>query len=111
MRSTRDERKRPKNLLREFDPVRLVRGPRIRNAEVAAAAILGAAVGAGLVYLLAQRSGGGRGGRSVRPMMRSLRRNVAEYAGNARQAIDDAVESELKDLRRSIRRQRKRFGV
>jgi hypothetical protein len=44
-------------------------------------------------------------------MVRSLRRNVAEYAGSAREAIDDAVESELKDLRRSIRRQRKRFGV
>ena len=108
MRSIRDELKRPQNLLRGFDPVRLVRGPRRRNAEVVTAAILGAAVGAGLVYLLAQRSGGGR---RLRPMMRSLRRNVAEYAGSARDAIDEAVESELKDLRRSIRRQRKRFGV
>ena len=90
--------------------MRLVRGPRRRNAEVVTAAILGAAVGAGLVYLLAQRSGG-RGGRSLGPMMRGLRRNVAEYVGSAREAIDDAVESELKDLRRSIRRQRKRFGV
>jgi hypothetical protein len=43
--------------------------------------------------------------------MRQVRRSVAEYAGSAREAIDDAVESELKDLRRSIRRQRKRFGV
>jgi hypothetical protein len=111
MRSTKDERKRPQNLLREFDPVRLVRGPRRRNAEVVTAALLGAAVGAGLVYLLAQRSGGGRGGRSLGPMLRSLRRNVAEYAGSAREAIDEAVDSELKDLRRSIRRQRKRFGV
>ncbi len=90
--------------------MRLVRGPRRRNAEVVTAAILGAAVGAGLVYLLAQRSRGGRG-RSLGPMMRGLRRNVAEYAGSAREAIDEAVESELKDLRRSIRRQRKRFGV
>jgi hypothetical protein len=89
--------------------VRLVRGPRSRNAEVAAAAILGAAVGAGLVYLLTQRSGRGRG--SLGPMMRQARRNVAEYVGSARAAIDDAVQSELKDLRRSIRRQRKRFGV
>jgi hypothetical protein len=105
----KDELKRSRNLVREFDPVRLVRGPRRRNAEVVTAAILGAAVGAGLVYLLAQRSG--RGGRALGPMMRSLPRNVAEYAGSAREAIDDAVESELKDLRRSIRRQRKRFGV
>ena len=89
--------------------MRLVRGPRRRNAEVVTAAILGAAVGAGLVYLLTQRSGRGR--QSLGPMMRRVRRNVAEYVGGARAAIDDAVESELKDLRRSIRRQRKRFGV
>ena len=111
MRSMKDELKRSRNLLREFDPARLVRGPRRRNAEVVTAAILGAAVGAGLVYLLAQRSRPGRGGRSLGPMMRGLRHNVAEYAGSAREAIDEAVESELKDLRRSIRRQRKRFGV
>lgn len=91
--------------------MRVVRGPRSRNADVVAAAILGAAVGAGLVYLLTERTGEGRGGRAVGRMMRLLRRNVAEYAGTARAAIDDAVESELKDLRRSIRRQRKRFGV
>jgi hypothetical protein len=88
--------------------VRLVRGRRRRNAEVVAAAVLGAAVGAGLVYLLTERSGRGR---PLRPMMRQLRRNVADYVGSAREAIDEAVESELKDLRRSIRRQRKRFGV
>jgi len=89
--------------------VRLVRGPRSRQAEVVGAAILGVALGAGLIYLLTQRSGRGR--RSLGPMMRQARRNVAEYVGGAREAIDDAVESELKDLRRSIRRQRKRFGV
>jgi hypothetical protein len=44
-------------------------------------------------------------------MIGRLRRNVADYVGTAREAIDDAVESELKDLRRSIRRQRKRLGV
>ena len=88
--------------------MRVARGRRRRNAEVVAAAVIGAAVGAGLVYLLTQRSGPGR---PLRPMMRKLRRNVAEYVGSAREAIDDAVESELKDLRRSIRRQRKRFGV
>jgi hypothetical protein len=31
--------------------------------------------------------------------------------GRAREAIDDVVESELKQLRRAIRRQRKRLGV
>jgi hypothetical protein len=36
---------------------------------------------------------------------------VTDYLGRARDAIDDAVESELKDLRRAIRRQRKRLGL
>ena len=33
------------------------------------------------------------------------------YLEGARKAIDDAVEDELKDLRRAIRRQRKRLGI
>ena len=37
--------------------------------------------------------------------------SVSDYVGRAREAIDDAVESELKDLRRAIRRQRKRLGL
>lgn len=37
--------------------------------------------------------------------------SVSSYMGRAREAIDDAVESELKDLRRSLRRQRKRLGL
>lgn len=36
---------------------------------------------------------------------------VSDYIGRAREAIDDVVESELKDLRRAIRRQRKRLGI
>jgi gas vesicle protein len=40
-----------------------------------------------------------------------IREHVSEYMGRAREAIDDAVQSELKDLRRAIRRQRKRLGV
>jgi len=40
-----------------------------------------------------------------------IRDHVSEYAGRAREAIDDVVETELKDLRRAIRRQRKRLGV
>jgi gas vesicle protein len=40
-----------------------------------------------------------------------IREHVSEYLGRAREAIDDAVESELKDLRRAIRRQRKRLGL
>ena len=40
-----------------------------------------------------------------------LREQVSDYVGRAREAIDDAVESELKDLRRAIKRQRKRLGI
>lgn len=40
-----------------------------------------------------------------------VRDHVSDYMGRAREAIDDAVESELADLRRSIRRQRKRLGI
>jgi hypothetical protein len=36
---------------------------------------------------------------------------VASYLKHAKDAIDDAVESELHDLRKSIRRQRKRLGI
>jgi hypothetical protein len=47
----------------------------------------------------------------IREHMADYRENVAEYVGRARDAIDDAVESELKDLRRAVRRQRKRLGI
>jgi hypothetical protein len=40
-----------------------------------------------------------------------IREHVSDYVGRAREAIDDVVESELKDLRRAIRRQRKRLGI
>lgn len=40
-----------------------------------------------------------------------IREHVSDYMGRARAAIDDAVESELKDLRRAVRRQRKRLGI
>lgn len=42
---------------------------------------------------------------------KEIRRQVENYVGRAREAIDDAVESELRDLRRAIKRQRKRLGV
>jgi hypothetical protein len=40
-----------------------------------------------------------------------IRDHVSDYLGRAREAIDDAVESELHDLRKAIRRQRRRIGV
>ena len=42
---------------------------------------------------------------------REIRDHVTDYLGRAREAIDDAVESELHDLRRAVRRQRKRLGI
>ncbi|MEO7086779.1 MAG: hypothetical protein ABI442_14175 [Gemmatimonadaceae bacterium] len=36
---------------------------------------------------------------------------VSDYVTRAHDAIDDVVAAELKGLRRSMRRQRKRFGV
>jgi hypothetical protein len=89
--------------------VRVARARRRRNAEIVGAVVVGAAVCAGLVYFLTQRSNRDSG--SVRPMMRRLRHNMADYVESARDAIDEAVTSELKDLRRSIRRQRRRLGV
>ena len=59
----------------------------------------GAAVGAPALRLPRWLSGrgGGRGGAVARDRMRDrIRTDVAEYIGGAREAIDDAVESELK---------------
>ena len=47
----------------------------------------------------------------IREHVSDYRDHVAEYMGKAREAIDDVVESELKDLRRAVRRQRKRLGI
>jgi len=40
-----------------------------------------------------------------------IRDQVREYVGRAHEAIDDVVESELRDLRRTLKRQRKRLGI
>lgn len=40
-----------------------------------------------------------------------VERSVRKYLSRARSNIDDMVESELQQLRRAIRRQRKRIGV
>ena len=47
----------------------------------------------------------------IREHVSDYRDHMAEYLGRAREAIDDVVESELKDLRRAVRRQRKRLGI
>ena len=105
----------------------VVRGDRL---DLLAAALIGAAVGAAAALLSA--------GPTRRPIVRGVQRGVRqgarrsaelgaaaldrvpgrdaaaavrEYVESARGAIDSAVEQELRDLRRAVRRQRKRIGV
>ena len=40
-----------------------------------------------------------------------IRHQVSDYVSRAHDAIDSVVESELRDLRRTIKRQRKRLGI
>lgn len=40
-----------------------------------------------------------------------IREHVRDYLGKAHEAIDEVVESELRDLRKALRRQRKRLGI
>jgi len=42
---------------------------------------------------------------------KKMQQELRHYAGRAHEAMDDLVESELRNLRRAIRRQRKRLGV
>lgn len=40
-----------------------------------------------------------------------IRDHMRDYMGKAQEAIDDVVETELRDLRKALRRQRKRLGI
>ena len=42
---------------------------------------------------------------------KDARKELSRYMGEARERISDAVEEELRDLRRAIRRQRRKLGV
>jgi len=106
--------------------------------DLLTAALLGAAIGAGTTLLLrrgpsgerpalpvwrAARAGArfaGRGARFAwdrgrdaweRVPREEIEERVRDYFNSARETIDDLVENELKDLRRSIRRQRKKLGL
>ena len=41
----------------------------------------------------------------------SMREEIGDVIDSAREAVADVVETELRDLRKAIRRQRKRLGV
>ena len=77
----------------------------------------GAAVGANWAGRRAARLGsaGARWaadrGEDLLDRTEDLRDQISDYLGHAREVIDDVVESEVKDLRRAIKRQRKRLGI
>jgi hypothetical protein len=109
---------------------------REHELDLLTAALLGAALGAGVALLVGgvawrqpSRSGMGHVVHGVRQTGRELRegvtrrgrgassagagvgKSVRDYAERARAAIDEAVDHELRDLRRLARRQRKHLGL
>ena len=95
--------------------------------DLLTAALLGVAVGAAATLLIgsgmrpqpkvhplrAVLTGGGRrkGRRKGGLSPEVMRHHVADLMETARDTVADTVEAELKDLRRSIRRQRRRLGL
>jgi hypothetical protein len=97
------------------------------------AALLGVAIGVGTTLLLRRGPSGRRplgplvsgatlpvrfAGRTVNRAFRepptrraAVERHVRSFLDAARERIDDAVESELRELRGAIKRQRKRLGL
>jgi hypothetical protein len=103
------------------------------NYDLLTAALLGVAIGVGTTLLLRRGPSGRRpiaigasgatlplrlAGRGVADVFReppsrrdAVERQVRSFMHAARERIDDAVESELRDLRGALKRQRKRLGV
>jgi gas vesicle protein len=95
--------------------------------DLLTAALIGVAVGAGTALLLsalaperpvgvrrAMRKGrklAARGGKVALGAPEAAREQLGAYLESAREAIADTVEAELKDLRRAIRRRRRRLGL
>lgn len=96
--------------------------------DLLTAALLGAAVGATAVLLLAAGVRGSRRNAGARGIMRRGRRwaarqgaalgaafdrrdQVSDALASARDSITNTVEGELKDLRKAMRRQRRRLGL
>ncbi len=101
--------------------------------DLLTAALLGVAIGVGTTLLLRRGPSGRRpiaigasgaavplrlAGRGVTSMFRDepsrrevVERQVRSFLSDARERIDDAVESELRDLRGALKRQRKRLGL
>ncbi|HEX6632231.1 MAG TPA: YtxH domain-containing protein [Gemmatimonadaceae bacterium] len=97
--------------------------------DLLTAALIGVAVGAGAALLISasmphrppptpMRRAWRKGAKVVRKQgvmglvaPEALRDQVKDYLDSARDTVTDTVESELKDLRRAIRRQRRRLGL
>lgn len=54
---------------------------------------------------------GGELWEQVQPELETAAEHVSDYMDAARERIDDVVRRETRDLRKAIRRQRKRLGV
>jgi hypothetical protein len=103
------------------------------NYDLLTAALLGVVIGVGTTLLLRRGPSGRRpiaigasgaalplrfAGRRVAGALRetpsrreAIERQVRSFMQEARERIDDAVESELRDLRGAVKRQRKRLGL
>ena len=95
--------------------------------DLLTAALIGVAVGAGTALLIsafvpeprpgvqrAMRRGrklAARGGKAALVAPAAAQKQLGAYLESAREAIADTVEAELKDLRRAIRRRRRRLGL
>jgi gas vesicle protein len=111
---------------------------REKQYDLLTAALLGAAIGAGTTLLLrrgptgrrpispawrAARAGARMAGRGARVAWErgvdawdripreEIQERLGEYVDTARDAIDHVVESELRDLRKAIRRRRRKLGL
>lgn len=112
-----------------------------REYDLLTAAVLGLVAGAGIAFLLrgrrkrtpralAREAGAMAGAAAGKAGRRGARwaaergeemwdripfdeigDSIGEYAHNARQAIDDTVSHEMNDLRKAVRRHRKRLGI
>jgi len=98
--------------------------------DLLTAALLGAAVGATAALLLGAGMRGSKSSNTRRMVTRGrkwatsrgqaigsaldpseVRDQLGDVFSSAREAISDTVESELKDLRKAMRRQRRRLGI
>jgi hypothetical protein len=92
----------------------LRRGPRGRRpATVMAHAARRGAVQAGRSGAAGARNLARHGERllDALPPVDEVGEAIGEYLETAREAIDDVVAREVKDLKKAIRRKRKRFGI